>query len=188
MARRRKRNDDINTSGVIVIAFIGTVVGYQQNSPGIFGLSILVLCVALSIVLVQLWLHLRKQTKLQQSGIHEIDVMSGLEFEKYIKVLLERHSYTDVSITEQYDLGIDIIAHKDGERWGIQVKRYKHPVKLDAIRQVVAAMNYYKCTKSMVITNSYFTRQARTIADSMNCKLVDRDQLIGLILSDTRVN
>ncbi|MDQ5982728.1 MAG: restriction system protein, partial [Patescibacteria group bacterium] len=183
MARRRKRNDDVNISGLIVIAFIGTVVGYHQNSKSIFWLSVLVLSIALLIVFVQLWLHLRKQAKLQKSGIHEIDIMSGLEFEKYLKLLLEQHDYSRVRLTGYYDLSIDIIAEKDNEIWGIQAKRYKGTVGLDAVRQAVAAREHYKCTKSIVITNSYFTRNAKTIADSVGCTLIDRDLLIDLSLS-----
>ena len=91
---------------------------------------------------MQLWLHLRKQAKLQKSGIHEIDIMSGLEFEKYLKLLLEQHDYSRVRLTGYYDLSIDIIAEKDNEIWGIQAKRYKGTVGLDAVRQAVAAREH----------------------------------------------
>lgn len=109
--------------------------------------------------------------------------MSGLDFEKYIMQLLERHGYKHVRLTGYYDLGIDIIAEKDNEIWGIQAKRYKGTVGLDAVRQAVAAREHYKCTRSMVITNSYFTRNAKIIAESVGCKLIDREILIAQILA-----
>lgn len=114
--------------------------------------------------------------------------MSGLEFEKYIRFLLIDHGYRDVRLTEKNDLGIDIIAKKDADTWGIQVKRYGKPVRLEAVRQVVTALRYYNCNKAMVVTNSTYTRQAKEIANSIDCLLIDREQLIELILDTKEVS
>ena len=38
-------------------------------------------------------------------------------------------------------------------------------------------MAYYKCNKSMVVTNSRFTKSAKTFAESTGCILIGRDQL-----------
>lgn len=111
--------------------------------------------------------------------------MSGLEFERFLQALLLNSGYTIVSLTTTYDLGVDLIAHKDGARWAIQAKRYKAKVGLDSVRQVTTAMNFYKCDKAMVITNSYFTNNAKTIAESVGCRLIDRDELMLLVLAQT---
>ena len=109
-----------------------------------------------------------------------IDNMTGLQFEQYIAKLLKQRGYSNVRLTEQYDLGVDIIADKDGIRWGIQVKRYSGLVKAEAVRQVVTALKFYNCDKSMVITNSYFSNVAKSLADSNDCILVDRLKLEAL--------
>lgn len=106
-----------------------------------------------------------------------IDSMSGLEFEKYIARLLNKQGYTHISLTERYDYGIDIVAEKDGIRYGIQTKRYTGLVKAEAVRQVVTALNKYKCHKAMVITNSSFSRVAQELAKSNDCLMVDRSKL-----------
>jgi HJR/Mrr/RecB family endonuclease len=103
-----------------------------------------------------------------------IDKMTGLEFEHCVAGLLKNQGYTNVRLTEEYDYGIDIIAIKDGIRWGIQVKRYSGLVKADAVRQVVTALKIYKCDRSMVITNNHFSKVATTLAGSNNCVLVSR--------------
>lgn len=108
--------------------------------------------------------------------------MTGLEFEVYLKRLLTDRGYGNVTLTETFDLGVDLIASKDGERWAIQAKRYRYPVGLDAVRQVVAARAFYRCDRTMVITNSHFTSNARAIARSSGCVLIDRPALIRLIL------
>ena len=100
--------------------------------------------------------------------------MDGLVFEKYLVELLRGRGYTNLELTERYDYGVDIIATKDDVRWGIQAKRYSNLVKAEAVRQVVTALNKYNCQRSMVITNSTFSRPARLLAESNSCILVDR--------------
>lgn len=62
-------------------------------------------------------------------ALADIDAMSGLEFERYVTDLLKQYGFHNVALTEQYDLGVDIVAEKDGQRWGVQVKRHKGLVK-----------------------------------------------------------
>lgn len=112
-----------------------------------------------------------------------IDSMSGLEFEKYIANLLKYQGYKRIRLTEHYDYGIDIIADKDGVRWGIQVKRYSGLVKASAVRQAVTALRKYDCNRAMVVTNSNFSRVAEELAKSNDCILVDRHRLTRWIIS-----
>jgi restriction system protein len=107
--------------------------------------------------------------------------MDGLAFEKYVAELLRSQGYSKVTLTERYDLGVDIVALKDGIRWGVQVKRYSNMVKVEAVRQVVTAL--YNCQRSMVVTNSTFSRPARILADSNDCVLVGKDELAEWVIA-----
>jgi restriction system protein len=107
-----------------------------------------------------------------------IDSMSGIEFERYVAHLLSGQGYSHIQLTERYDLGVDIIAKKGNELWGIQVKRYSSPVKIAAVRQAVAALRYYGCDRAMVVTNSTFSSSAQGLAESNNCLLINRQQLM----------
>ncbi|HUY53138.1 MAG TPA: restriction endonuclease [Candidatus Dormibacteraeota bacterium] len=107
--------------------------------------------------------------------------MIGLEFERYVAGLLKTHGYTNVELTKHFDYGVDIIAEKDGTRWGIQVKRYSGLVKADAVRQVVTALKKYNCERSMVITNSTYSIVAKDLASCNNCVLIDRGILLQWI-------
>lgn len=106
-----------------------------------------------------------------------INTMTGLEFERYVAGLLKNSGYKQVKLTEEYDLGVDIVAEKNGVIWGIQVKRYSGLVGADAVRQVVTALPMYRCDKAMVITNSTFSRPAMALADANSCLLIDGNQL-----------
>lgn len=103
----------------------------------------------------------------------DINLMDGLEFERYVADLLKQHGFRNVSLTERYDMGVDIVAEKDGQRWGIQVKRYNGLVKAAAVRQVVTALKFYGCERSMVVTNSTYSNVARQLAYSNGCILID---------------
>jgi len=107
-----------------------------------------------------------------------IDKMTGLEFERYIARLLKTKSYIHIILTEEYDYGVDIIAEKDGIRWGIQVKRYSGLVKANAVRQAVTALKKYHCDRAMVISNSTYSKVAKELARSNDCVLVDRNGLL----------
>jgi restriction system protein len=106
-----------------------------------------------------------------------INELSWSEFEYYVAERLKSKGYTDVQLTEKYDLGVDIIAKKDGLTWGVQVKHYSNLVGVDAVRQVVTALNKYKCNRAMVVTNSEFTKNAIELAKSNGCVLIDTYQI-----------
>jgi len=107
-----------------------------------------------------------------------VDGMTGREFELYISDILPYQGFRNIILTEHYDRGIDIVAEKHGYTWGIQIKRSKRPISIAAIRQVVAAMNYYDCSRAMVITNSTFTSRGYELAASNDCVLIDGTQLL----------
>jgi restriction system protein len=126
-----------------------------------------------------MWTQTRHHSHL--GALAEIDVMGGLEFEAYIADLLRHHGYRNVFLTEPSDLGVDIVAERNGECWGIQTKRYAGRVSDYAVKQVVAGLKPYHCSRSMVITNSAYTNRARKLGKSNNCVLVDRIELARLI-------
>ena len=112
----------------------------------------------------------------------DIDSLDGLEFEQYVAKLLRDSGFHHVSLTEKYDFGVDIVAEKDGVRWGIQAKRYSGLVKANAVRQVVTGLKMYDCNRAMVITNSTYSAVAQRLANANGCVLVDRLGLKRLAL------
>jgi HJR/Mrr/RecB family endonuclease len=59
---------------------------------------------------------LTKRSFRHTASLDDIDVMIGLDFERCVADLLRRHDFTHVSLTEKYDMGVDIVAEKDGIR------------------------------------------------------------------------
>ena len=182
---RRKRQASGNevVLTLIGIAIFGVGAAASQLSsdavPVLIAGLILVAAVVMSIMIWVSWNNHRKTRAIQLSGV---DVMDGFVFEKYVVQLLKKQGYTHVRLTEKYDLGIDVIAHKDGEIWGIQVKRNRGKCKAISVRQAVTALTHYNCTRAMVITNSTFTGAAKQLAASNNAVLIDRPQLARWIV------
>lgn len=124
-----------------------------------------------------------EKQKLARSGIDEIDKMDGKTFEKYLEVLFNKLGYRVERTRYIGDYGADLITNKDGVKTVIQAKRNKNKVNIKAIQEAVAAKGKYGCSEAMVVTNSYYTRQAEELARSNDVNLWDRKDLANALLS-----
>jgi restriction system protein len=114
--------------------------------------------------------------------IANIDAMPGIDFERYLQKLLSMQGYRVRMTPVSGDLGVDLVASRNGDNIAIQVKRYNTKVSRRAISDAVAGMQHYRGNKAMVITNNYFTPGAVTLARSTGCILADRDTLARWIV------
>ncbi len=103
---------------------------------------------------------------------------SGLEFETSIAIILKKLNYSDVQVTSgSGDFGIDVIATKDDIKYGFQCKLYSNTVGNDAVQQAYAGRIHYNCNVVIIVTNNYFTEQAKKQALETQVILWDRDIL-----------
>src|SRR5437016_6261882 len=91
------------------------------------------------------------------SDLQTIDLMTGGEFEEFVVTLLEMRLFTASRVGGPNDMGIDIVAVKDGSRFAVQCKRYREQVPRTAVSDAVAAKSLHRCDRAMVVTNSMFT-------------------------------
>ena len=114
--------------------------------------------------------------------LEEIDQMTGKEFELFTAAVLRGNGFIIEEMTKDTgDYGADIIVSFQDTRIAIQCKRYKKPVGVKAVQEVISAMKHYDCEEAIVITNNYFTRQAEILAeDNEVVALWDRDKLIRM--------
>jgi restriction system protein len=137
----------------------------------------------LGLVLIgRLVFYLLEQQKLARSGIADIDKMDGKTFEKYLKVFFEKLGYKVERTKYIGDYGADLVATNNGVKMVIQAKRYKDKVGIKAVQEAVASKGYYNCDKAMVVTNSYFTNQAKTLGSRNKVELWDRKLLVKNLL------
>lgn len=110
------------------------------------------------------------------------DSMEGHEFEYFCSDLLRKNNYNNVEVTKgSGDQGIDIIAYKDGIKYGIQCKCYSSDIGNKAVQEAFAGKTFYKCHVAVVLTNRHFTRSAIELSESNKVLLWDREKLEELI-------
>lgn len=99
------------------------------------------------------------------------------------------NDFKNIKVTRgSADYGADIIATLNNEKYAIQCKRYDNKVSSAPIGEVLRAMNKYNCSKGMVITNNFFTKQAIEEGKINKVLLCDRDDLIKLIKNKFKDN
>lgn len=120
----------------------------------------------------------------RKAGIEDTDGMDGDEFEDYVGELFEKLGFKSVEVTQYNgDYGIDIIATGEFAKYAIQCKRWNGHVGVHAIQEALAGKGYYEAHVAMVVTNSYFTNQAKELARKVGVVLVDRDRLSEMIVA-----
>ena len=112
--------------------------------------------------------------KIRLYNISQLDHLSGIDFENYLKSLFENMGYSVETTKVTGDYGADLIVEKKGKKSIIQAKCYNHTVGVKAVQEIVAARNHYNIYDAMVITNNYFSREAENLAVESNVKLADR--------------
>ncbi|MEG4517505.1 MULTISPECIES: restriction endonuclease [unclassified Microcoleus] len=121
--------------------------------------------------------------RLLDSGILEVDEMTGKEFENFLYFHFINGGYSVTLTQDSQDYGADLILYKDGLKTVVQAKRSKNPVGIKAVQEVAGAVRHYKGNKGRVITNNRFTENAYNLAKSNDVELWDRKKLIEFILT-----
>lgn len=110
------------------------------------------------------------------------DTMDGHEFETFCSKVLLNNGFNKVEITTgSGDFGTDILAEKDGITYAIQCKCYSTNVGIAAVQEANSGRDYYNAMVGVVMTNRYFTPQAKAQAEKSKILLWDRDRLNEMI-------
>lgn len=135
------------------------------------------LIIYLIAVLVHTSKHRFSSGKYLNKRIDEIDKMDGTEFEHYLAAHFRRLGYDVTEIGGANDYGADLILRKRGRMTVVQAKRYKGGVSNTAVQEVHGARTFYNADAAMVVTNSYFTKNAKALADACDVILWDRTSI-----------
>ena len=189
MSKSYRRNRAARKDAIIMIVCVILMVLYFLGFPpasivGLLAIGLLLAAIVYVVSnpiidlcngLIALYKNYKMKKLIQSTS--NIDSLSWSEFEHYVADKLKAQGYTNVRLTEHYDLGVDIVAKKDGIVWGVQVKHYSNAVRIEAVREAVAGLKVYGCDRAMVVTNNFFTNPAQELAKSNNCVLVDRQAI-----------
>lgn len=118
--------------------------------------------------------------RFRHASLEKIDKMDGWQFERFLGELFKKQGYRTKVTRGSGDFGADVILKKNGKKIVVQAKRYNRNVGVKAVQEVQASMGYYKANEGWVVTNSYFTKPAIELANSLGVRLIDRDDLISM--------
>lgn len=111
-------------------------------------------------------------------SLEYVDGLDGYGFEEFTSELLRGLGFDRCTTTQSSgDYGIDVVAEKDGVKYGIQCKNYTQAVGNKAIQEAYSGKDYYGCHVAIVFTNNYFTPSAVNQAEKNGVVLWDRDKL-----------
>ena len=99
---------------------------------------------------------------------------------KILTPLLTAENYTVTYQDGPRDMDIDFLAEKDNTKVGIQYKHYRNKINSAEVYKVIGAAVVNKLDKTILLTNSSFSNQARTAAqatDPVAVELMDIEDL-----------
>ncbi|WP_363322148.1 restriction endonuclease [Sporosarcina highlanderae] len=73
-----------------------------------------------------------------------------------------------------------------GKKIIVEAKRYKKNVGVKAVQEIASAKSHYKADECWVITNRFFTEQAKKLASSNQVRLIDRKHLMNWMLQENK--
>lgn len=115
-------------------------------------------------------------------SISQIDSLSGVEFEDFLTELFKSFGFATSTTKVTGDYGADLILSKGGKKCVVQAKRYSKTVGISAVQQIIGAKNHYFADDMMVVTNNYFSAEAKKLGQENNVKLIDRDTLTKMLI------
>ena len=177
--RRRKQKKNITTDIISLYAILIAFYMFAPNDKKAYALKpiIIISIILLAFIVISVLSKKMKRKKYLNSSLYVIDNMKGEEFEKYLKAHFEKLGYKATLTPASNDYGADLIIEKNGEKIAVQAKRYRNKVGNDAIQEVAGAIRYYECTKGLVVTNSFFTKNAINLAQKCQIELWDRNMI-----------
>lgn len=96
----------------------------------------------------------------------------GRQYEIYIAGKLEKEGFKQIRTTPSSgDNGVDIFARKNGDLYAFQCKFSSTTVGNRAVQEVYAGGKYYQAEKSVVVTNSTYTKNAQDTAEKLKVHL-----------------
>ena len=189
MAKRRrkskaKQDEELLKSGFALIALIGFFGTYYFT--GSLQVSIVITLIlfgsAIAVIVVR---QLNQIERLKKSGIADIDIMDGRQFEHYLNYLFKSQGYSVKVTRAAGDYGADLVLEKTGRKIVVQAKRYSKNIGIEAVQQVHSSINYYKASEAWVLSNRNYTEPAHNLAKLNGVRLIGRDELINMILAMT---
>lgn len=106
--------------------------------------------------------------------------IDGFEFEKWVADRLNDNGWVAYATQGSGDQGVDVIATREDMTIGIQCKRYSGSVGNKAVQEIYAGAQHMGLERSVVVSNSKYTKSAIELAKTTGTLLISDDALSDL--------
>lgn len=123
----------------------------------------------------------------KQRVLQQLRTMDPYDFEHFVADLWEVRGWNTTVSQESVDQGVDIVATKEDpfpQKQVIQAKRYNsdNTIGSPKIQQYASLRQQEdRADATVIVTTSQFTQQAKNLAQKLNVKLVDAEDLYNLL-------
>lgn len=136
--------------------------------------------------IVKIKINKAKQHKINDErvaiyDISQLNSLSGVEFEMYLKILFEKMGYNVQMTKKSKDFGADLILEKNGQKNIVQAKRFSHTVGISAVQEIISARAHYNVHGAIVVSNQNFSKEAQILATENDVLLAGKTELQSLI-------
>lgn len=188
---RRRRSKKAQASPIALLIALVVLLGIStlgaRVADNAVGLLPLLLAIGVALMLTigfYIWKVEQKRRAAQRAmELADIDALDGVAFERYIGDILLSQGYHIRYTPRSGDDGVDLLASKGKQTYGIQAKRYKGSVGNHAVMEAHTGAAHYHAQKAIVVTTSHFTARSRLLAASTGVRLIDREELAMWILT-----
>ncbi len=157
MAKSKKSS----SNGLFIFSFLGWTVRMLFKAIG-FCCSLVFKIISLPFVLI----FRSKEPK------------NGEEYEKYICRRMKKSGYKNIRTTSVTgDHGVDILASSGKRTYAVQCKFYSSNVGNYAVQEAYTGCAYYECDVPVVVTNMFFTKQAKQEAEKLGVELWEESRI-----------
>lgn len=182
MARKRQKSKAKRFSVLQLTPFFIAALAGWYVSETIEGFIVGLVLYIIFFASFKFWRSSRKKTRLRKANIAQVDKMTGEQFERFLGELFKHRGFKVSYTAASGDYGADLILKDGRDVIAVQAKRYSSTVGVKAVQEIIGAVKMYKATEAWVVTNSTFTKQAVKLADINDVYLIDRKELIEMIL------
>ena len=109
MKRSRSRKKDDAVAELLVAALVIGGIWWNRNIGNVAGFVVVALALAATVVGIRLALNHQTRRQLMASGLHQVDQMSGEEFEDFIAAHFRRLNFRVTTTPATADYGADLI-------------------------------------------------------------------------------
>ena len=193
MGTRNRKSSGIGCFFFLILAVIGIViiicaVNYSATSTPLskwlnktwedLRITLIGFGVAIGITIVALIVGFLVQRTSSSTGkdvkiTTSVSQMSPIQYEEYIARYILSKGFAKVRTTKATgDFGADVLCEDaQGHKICIQCKHYSQSVGIEAVQQVIAAKEYYKCDEAWVCASNAYTPAAHELARKTGVKL-----------------